>query len=205
MRIWSKACCFVLLVAPVAVADTTLQGTTDVTYTATYTAKGEEDFIQTDTCQSTRVRAVDTTDASSVTWASCATAVARNCQILARTEGASDAGWIAVPHSQPWIYSKIEVAPSSGTQSLQVSCTKSGFLSGSDLSQAVAVAMTGGASTIVLIGGVNGVADQADPGSPDVVCPTTTANCLYLSTTTGWWGATASNGTDTTTWEDLAP
>lgn len=52
----------------------------------------------------------------------------------------------------------------------------------------------------VLIGGQNGVTDQANPNSPVIVCPKTNAACLYLSSTTGWWAAVSSNGESDTSW-----
>lgn len=52
----------------------------------------------------------------------------------------------------------------------------------------------------VLIGGENGVTDQANPNSPVIVCPQTNAACMYLSSTTGWWSAVSSDGVSTTSW-----
>lgn len=52
----------------------------------------------------------------------------------------------------------------------------------------------------VLIGGEDGVADAANPNTSPIICPKANAACHYLSTTTGWWAATASNGESTTTW-----
>lgn len=52
----------------------------------------------------------------------------------------------------------------------------------------------------VLIGGEGSIADQVDPNSPLIVCPLSNANCEYLSTETGWWDATTSDGASATTW-----
>ena len=52
----------------------------------------------------------------------------------------------------------------------------------------------------VLIGGQNGVTDQANPNSPVIVCPRTNAACLYVSSTTGWWSAVSSDGESDTSW-----
>ncbi len=65
--------------------------------------------------------------------------------------------------------------------------------------------------TDVLIGGVSGVSDVADPNDIDgdqvftdeIICTRTNADCFYLSTTTGWWSATSTNTTDDTDWSPM--
>lgn len=68
-----------------------------------------------------------------------------------------------------------------------------------------------GTGVDVLIGGVNGVPDVANPNDIDgdgvfddeIICTRTNADCFYLSTTTGWWAAITSDGSTETTWSPM--
>lgn len=72
-------------------------------------------------------------------------------------------------------------------------------------------AHTSANQTIVLLGGIGGIADVANPNDVDadgvfddeLICSQADADCLYLSTTTGWWAAITSNGSTETTWSPM--
>lgn len=55
----------------------------------------------------------------------------------------------------------------------------------------------------VLIGGEDGISDVGDPNTAPQVCARSNASCFYLSTTTGWWTATTSDGSSATDWSSI--
>ena len=58
--------------------------------------------------------------------------------------------------------------------------------------------------TAVLIGGVGGTVEAADPNTLPIICTRINSDCFYLSNTTGWWASTSTNTTDTTVWKVMA-
>lgn len=84
----------------------------------------------------------------------------------------------------------------------RISITSSG--SGTQDTNGVTAGSAYSGSVAVLIGGEDGVDDDADPNVDPIICSNTNAACLYLSSESGWWTATSSNATTATDWAPIS-